>query len=126
MGASVMLGRDLDVLPSDIAASVFIFDADVGEMNLIVEVRQLVLTSPLLNLFETPIRSAVAIAIAAIAFLEKALILAFQLPIELHAQNSGIAVLQPLRCLQVGAIELRVVGSLARLVGARIEGLAAV
>lgn len=55
-------------------------------MDLLVVVRQVVLAGPFLDFFATAIRPAVAIAVALIAFLEEALVVAFQLAIELHTE----------------------------------------
>ncbi len=126
MSASIVLGRDLDIFPPDIPVHGFILDANIREVNLVVEVGQVVFTRPFLNLLDGPIRPAVAVAIASITLLEEALILTFQFPIELHAQDPRLTVLQPFCGFQVRAVELRVVGSLTGLVGTRIERLAAI
>ncbi len=78
MRAAVMLGRHLDVLPADVAVGVLILDANVREMDLLVEVRQAVLARPLFDLFRCAVGPAVAVAVAAIALLQEALVLAFQ------------------------------------------------
>src|SRR5205085_3931796 len=122
--AAVVLGRDLDVLPADIATRLLVLDADIRKVNLIVEVRELVLPSPFLDLLDRVIGSAVAVAVAAIASLQKPLVLAFQLAIELDAQDARPTRLKPLRCVGVCSIDLRVVRPFARLVRARVERLA--
>src|SRR5688500_1104291 len=72
MVAAVVLRHDLDVLEADLAVGIFILDSQIGEMHLVVEVRQVVLTRPSRYLGIAPVRTAVAVAIAAIALLEKA------------------------------------------------------
>src|SRR5882762_7784635 len=126
MAASVVLGRDFQILPAHIAVLVLVLDAYVREMDLLIEVRQVVLTRPRLDLLDTPIWTAVAVAVAAIAFLEKPLIVAFQLSVEFDAQNACFARLQPLGRLQVRSIELRVVSAFPSPVSACVEGLAVV
>ena len=40
MIASVVLGRDLEILPADVTVRVLVLDPHVWEMDLLVEVRQ--------------------------------------------------------------------------------------
>src|SRR2546425_8515726 len=56
-----------------------IFDPDVRKMDTIVEVRQLVFASPLLDLARIPIRPTVAVRAIAIALLQELLVLPFEL-----------------------------------------------
>jgi hypothetical protein len=69
MAASVVLGRDFQILPAHVTVRVLVLDAHVRKVDLVIEVRQLVLSRPFLDLFNGAIRSAVAGAIAAIALL---------------------------------------------------------
>ena len=126
MAASVVLGRDLQILPAHVAVRLLVLDAHVREVDLFIEVRQVMLPRPFLDLFDRAIRPAVAVAIASVAVLQEALVLAFQLAVELHAEDARVTRLQPLRGLQVGALELRVVRSFPRLICARVERLAMV
>ena len=119
-----MLGRDFHILPANVAARVLVLDANIRKVNLIVEVRELLLPCPFLDLLDRAIGSAVAVAIATIAGLQKPLVLAFQLPIELDAQDARPTRLKPLCCVDVRSIDLRVVRPFARLVRARVERLA--
>src|SRR5713226_310186 len=118
-----MLGHDLDILPADITVHVLVLDANVREMDLLVEVRQGVFVRPLLDLFRRSVWAPVAVRVSPIPLLEKALVLAFQLAIELDAQDTRLPLLEALGGEQVGAIELRVMGPLASLIGARVERL---
>jgi hypothetical protein len=126
-----MLGRDLDILPADIPVHVLVLDANVREVDLLVEVRQGVFVRPLLDLLWRPVRSPVAVRVAPITLLEKALVLAFQLAIELHAQDARLPLLQALGGAEVGAIELHIVGPLvvfdtsSSLAGKRLAALKA-
>lgn len=45
---------------------------------------------PFLDLLAAPIRPSVGVAIALISFLEEALVVAFQLAVELHPENAGV------------------------------------
>jgi hypothetical protein len=121
-----MLGRDLDILPADVAVGVLILDANVRKVNLLVEERQAALARPLFDLFRRAVGPAVAVAVAAIALLQEALILPFQLAVEFDAKDARLARLEPFCGLHVRAIELRVVGALPRAIGARVEGLAGI
>jgi hypothetical protein len=46
---------------------------------------------PFLHLSDRAIRSAVAVAMVAIALLQESLVVAFQLAVELHAEDAGFA-----------------------------------
>jgi hypothetical protein len=118
-----MLGRDLEVLPSDVAVHVLVLDPDVGEVDVAVEVRQPVIPCPVLDLFRGAVGPSVAVAVPAVALLQKALVLALQLAVQFDAEDARLARLEAFGGLQVGAIDLRVVTALARAVCARVERL---
>ena len=121
MGATVMLRHDLDVLEADVPVRIFVLDANVGEMHLVVEVRQVVLTRPSRDLGLAAVRAAVTVAIAAIALLEKALVLALQLAVQLHPLDARTSIAEALGSVQIRSIELRVVAALAGAIGTGIE-----
>lgn len=118
-----MLGHHLYVLIAHVTIDVLVLDTQVREMHVIVEVREVVGLRPFFNLTSITIGLSIAVRPVTIAFLEKPLVLAFQLAVELHAQDVRVAVAQPLRRAEVGAIDLRIVGPLPRLVGAGVERL---
>ena len=109
MRAAVMLGRDLDVLPADVAVHVLAFDADIGKMDMLVEMGQALILCPLLNLSRCAVGPAVAVAVAAVTLLQKALVLPLQLAVQFDAEDARLARLEAFCGLQVGAIDLRVV-----------------
>lgn len=123
MSASTVLGRDLDVLPTDIAVRVFVLNANIREMNLVVKVGQVVLTCPFLNLLDRSIGPAIAVAIPSIALLEETLVLAFELPVQFDPEDAGILVAEALGGFQVRPIHRRVMRALAGSVGAGVEPL---
>jgi len=124
MGAAVVLCHYLDVLVPNVPIRIFVLDAEVREVNLLVEVRKVVLTRPSGDFGIAPVWSAVAVAIAAIAFLQKALVVAFQFAVQLHPLDARTLVAQALGCLQICPIELRVMATLARAISSGIELLA--
>lgn len=126
MDAAVMLCHYLDVLTPDVSVRIFVLDANVRKMNLVVEVRQVVFARPGRDLGLAPVRSAVAVASAAIAFLQKALIVAFQLAVQLHPLDAPTLIAQAFGSFEVGPIELRIVAALAGTIGTRIELLTVV
>lgn len=121
MGATVVLRYHLDVLEPDVPVRILVLDANVGKMYLVVEVRQVVLTRPGGDLGLATVRSAVTVAIAAIALLEKALVVTLQLAIQLHPLDARTSIAQAPGSFQVAPIELRVVATLARAIGTRME-----
>ena len=56
MGAAIVLGDDLDVFMM-VASVQLVFDAEVREVDRLVEVRQVVFVRPRFNLVSVPIRS---------------------------------------------------------------------
>lgn len=68
MVASIVLGRDFQILPAHVAVRLLVLDAHVREVDLFIEVRQVMLPRPFLDLFDRAFRSAVAVAITTIAF----------------------------------------------------------
>ena len=126
MRATVVLGRDLEVLPADVAVHVLVLDAHIGKMDVSVEAWQPVVARPVLDLCRGAVGPSVAVALAAVALLQEPLVLSFQLAVQFDAEDAGPSGLEAFCGLQVGTIELRVVGTLPRPVCARVEGLAVV
>jgi hypothetical protein len=62
-------------------------------MHLLVEVRQVVLTRPGYDLRRAAARTAVAVAIAAIAILKEPLVLPLQLAIKLHPDDARVSIM---------------------------------
>ena len=125
MAAAVVLGCDLDVERVEVVIiPLAVLDAQVGEVDLLVEVRQVMVMSPALDLFVGAVGAAVAVTVTAIAPLQEPLVLGLQVAIELHAHDAGVPLPEPLGFAHVGAVDLGVVASLARLVGPAVEGLA--
>ncbi len=60
MRAAIVLGDDFDIFVT-VAAIQFILDAEVGEMDAIIEVRQVMVVRPALNLPRVAIRAAVGV-----------------------------------------------------------------
>ncbi|PYR95528.1 MAG: hypothetical protein DMF84_00790 [Acidobacteria bacterium] len=86
MSAAIVAGRDLDVLVARTAIAVLVFDARVGEMSLLVVVRQVVLARPKRDLFRLAIWPAVALLATAVVLLKEPLIV----PLELVVQNDAL------------------------------------
>jgi hypothetical protein len=82
MGAAVVRSDDLNVLPPPTAVRVFVLDADVREVDLIIEVGQVVFVSPLANLVGCPIGVAVVIVVVLVALVQPPLVLALELVVE--------------------------------------------
>ena len=88
MRTAVVERCDLDVF--DIATTVgpLVFKAEIGKVNVAVEVRQIVLLGPLFDLFRIAVRTAVGVRMIAVAIVEELLVLALQLVVEHHAIES--------------------------------------
>ena len=122
MGAAVVLGDDLDILVT-VTPVQFVLDAEIREVDALIEVRQVVLTRPAFDLVAIAIGSSIAVRPAAVPFLKPLLILALELAIEDDAPNLRALVAEPFVLSQVGAIELDVVRQLTRPAHAGVEGL---
>ena len=72
-----MRRKKLDVLVK-LSAIELILDSVVGEMNLIVEVRQIVFTRPATDLVLVATRAAVAVGATAVGLLQELLVIALQ------------------------------------------------
>src|SRR5436190_14288222 len=67
---AIVLRRDLDVLVVLATVRVAIFDAEVGEVHLLVKVREVVLGRPFPDLLVGPIRMAVVVGAVPIALVQ--------------------------------------------------------
>lgn len=107
MRAAIVLGRDLDVLVVLVSVPVAIFDSQIGEVDLLIEVRKVVLMCPFADLFVRPIRMAVVVGPVAIAFVKPALVVTLEFVVEKDAFDLRVALRQALRGAFVGAIDRR-------------------
>ena len=89
--AAIVRRDDLDVLALPAAIRLLVLDAQVREMDLVVEVRQVVFGGPLANLIRRAIRVAVVVVVVLVALVEPALVLALQLVVEDDALDVGAA-----------------------------------
>jgi hypothetical protein len=89
VSAAVVQRLDLDVERSEMAVAVLVLDARVGELDVSVIVRELVLDGPTVDLLGSSIGPAVAVRLATIALLQERLILAPQLVVEHDATDEG-------------------------------------
>ena len=123
VGAAIVRRDDLDVLAIPAAIRLLVLDADVREMHLVIEVRQVVFVRPLANLIRGSIGVAVVVVAVLVAFVQPPLVLALELVVQDDAIDAGAALQQPRLCLFVGAIDLDVVLQFARACEARVERL---
>lgn len=123
--APVVDGKHLDVYVVPPSVGVLVLDAPIREMNLLIEVRQVVLTRPFLYLVRVAIGVTVVIVAVAIAFVQPLLVVALELVVQDDAIDAGAAVLQALRFAFERAIDLDVVFELPLAFNARLERLAA-
>ena len=91
MGAAVVRRQHLDVVVS-LAPVHLVLDAEVWEVDLVVDVRQLVLPCPALDLAGGPVRSTVAVRAVPVVRLEELLVLPLQVLFEDDAADVGVGV----------------------------------
>src|SRR5437667_3175273 len=122
--AAIMFGDDFDVLMM-VASVQFVLDAEVREVDRLIEVRQVVFARPAVNLVRVAIRSSVAVGPAAIVLLQPFLILALELLLENNPMDLRALLAQAFLLAQIGAIELNVMRQLTRPAHVLVEGLLA-
>jgi hypothetical protein len=124
VGAPIVEGRDLDVDMALTAVDVPVFDPEVGKMDLILEVREVVLARPFFNLPLVAIRVPVVVVSVAIPFVEPLLVLPLQFVIEHHPIDVDVALGQALALAEVGAKHLGIMFELPFAFEAGVELLA--
>jgi len=77
-------------------------------MHLLIEVREIVFSCPGCDFIVRAIRPALAVRIASISLLQKALVVALQLAIELDANDASAAVVQSVYLGQICPIDFHV------------------
>src|SRR5580698_6791484 len=124
--AAIVDGDDLDIVVIPAAVDLFVFDSDVREVHLLVEVRQVVLLRPLRDLLVAAIGVPVVVVAVPIPLVEPLLVLALELVVELDAVYACAALRKALGFSEVRAIHLKVVFQRARLLQPRVVLLAMV
>jgi hypothetical protein len=119
-----VLGYDLDVLVAFATVALLIFDAQVGKVHLVIEVREFVLACPFANLLVGPIRMSVVVGAPSVPLVQPALVLPLELVVEKHSVDAGAAFGQAFCGAFVGAINLEVVFTLSLAIEAMPERLA--
>jgi hypothetical protein len=123
MGAAVMHRRHLDVDMVKHPVGISIFDAEVRDVELVIEVRQVVFSSPVLDLPWFTIWPPVDMFAVAIPGVQPLLVLALELVIEQHPLDTSVPLRELRRFPLVGSIHLRVVLDFPWLDEAGVEGL---
>ena len=90
MSATVVQRLDLDVQRSQMPVAVLVLDARVGELDVAVVLRELVLDGPTMDFLRRSIGPPIALRLAAIALLQELLVLALQLVIEEDAADERV------------------------------------
>jgi hypothetical protein len=126
MGASVMEGDDLHIFVVAPASDVFVFNTQVWEVHVLVEVRQVVFERPRFDLARVAVGVAVVVFALPIALVQPFLVLALELVVEDHALDAGVTLFEPVGDAEIRLVDLRVVFELAFAFEPRIELLARV
>src|ERR1700682_4035133 len=92
-----------------------------GEMDLVIEVREVVIVRPFLDLVRLAIGPAIRIVAVPISLVAPLLVLTLELVVECDAVNACAALRKALGFSEVRAIYLRVVFYLAGLLQTRVE-----
>jgi hypothetical protein len=123
VGTAVVRRHHLYVPVLLLAITVLELDPCVRETHSVAVAGQVVVLRPSGNLFRRPVGSAGAVGAPSVPLLQEALVLAFELVVE-HDTPDAATLVSNLRLgISTGAINLVVVGQLARLSEARVERL---
>src|SRR3989442_14475138 len=95
--AAVMDGHNLDILVIVTPVDVLVLDAEIGEMNLVAEVGQVVRRRPFFDLVLVAIRPSVT----AIALVQPLLVLTLEFVVQNHAFDASAALVEPLGLAEV-------------------------
>jgi hypothetical protein len=121
MRPSVVKRDHLDVEVVVMPVLVDVFDAGIGEADVVLIARQGVLVCPVTDLPLAPIGTAVAVRAPPVVLLEKALIVALQLVIEDDPIDASAALAEALGLPEVRAVHLQVMFDFARLLQIGVE-----
>ena len=121
-----MDGDDLNVLAVAAAVDLLVFNPQVGEMDLLVEVRQVVFKCPVFDLARVAIGVAVVVLALMIMLVQPLLVLALELVVQHDSFDACVTLFQALRFAFERPIDLDVVLQLPLASEARVERLAAI
>ena len=108
------------------AVQLLVLDPQIGKMHLVVEVREVVLERPLLDLAWVSVRMAVVVVVFTIAFMQPLLVLALQLLVQDDVVDLDVAHFQALGDAQIGLVDLHVVFELSLAFEAGVELLSGI
>ena len=123
MRSAIVRRDDLHVLALPSSVRLLILDAHVRKVDLVIEVRQVVLVRPFANLIRRAIGVAIVVVVILVALVEPALILALEFVIEDDAVNVRAALHEARLGLFVRAIDPEVVFEFALTSQTRVERL---
>jgi hypothetical protein len=115
--------RHLDILVLPPPIGPFVFDPEVREVDVVIEVREVVVVGPFLDLVRLAIGPAIRIVAVPISLVQPLLVLTLELVVEDDAIDARPAVSEALGFTEVRAIDLGVVFHLSRLLETRVERL---
>jgi hypothetical protein len=118
-----MLGRHLDIAVVPTPVGFLVLDADVREVHLVIEVRQLVFVSPCPDFFRRAIWVTIVVIPVAITVVQPLLVLTLELVIEEDALDTSAALQEGFCFAFVRAADLNVVFQLPLASNAGVEGL---
>jgi hypothetical protein len=111
----------LNVFDLPFTVGALVLDSDIGEMDVSVDNGQVVASSPLCDLAIACIRIAFRLATFAIQVAKETLVVPLELVVQDHALHDGASTPQPAGGVQIGPVELSVVGQLAGFHDACVE-----
>jgi hypothetical protein len=113
--------RDLDILVIPPAIGLFVFDPHVREMDLVIEVGDVVVVRPFLDLVSRAIGPPISVVAVPISLVQPLLVLPLELVVEHNSVDAGPALGETPGLPEVRAIHLGVVFHLARLLQIGVE-----
>src|SRR3954466_648096 len=121
MSAAIVDGEDFDILMTTATVELGVFNAQVREVHVLVEVRQGMFERPFPDPSRVTIRVAIVIVTLPITLVEPFLVLALELVVEDHAFDLRVPRVQAVSHAQIGLVNLRVMFELALAFEAGVE-----
>jgi hypothetical protein len=106
VGSAIVNGEHLDILVSAAAVDVFVLDPEVWEVNMVIEVRKVMLHRPGANLGLVAIGMPVVIVASTVVLMQPLLVVPLQLVVENDAVDTSALFMEAARCVDIRVKDL--------------------
>jgi hypothetical protein len=113
IGSPIVRSNNLDVFDLPLTVGTLVLDPDVGQMDVPIYDRQIVASGPLCNLAIDRICIPLSSATLAVEVLKKSLVVPLELVVQNHPPHNAASTPQAVGGVQIGPVELSVMGQFA-------------